>query len=263
MNKKQLSDLVKKSTSFRDVGRKADISNQSAKRWVCKLGIDYSHFRHGKAYDEMVGKKINMLTIIKIKKIHQNKNLIARTIATCLCECGQTKMIRASALRDGRYVSCGCHARNRWNMVGELNPAFKGCGAIGKVYFEQLKRNAMRRNLKFTVSLKFLWRLFQRQKKKCVLTNVPLAFGRARNSHETNASLDRIDNSKGYVHGNLRWILKDINLLRRDYDTEYFIKLCNLIANFHPRKVTRSWSTTKKTGRISIRQKAIACRFIP
>ena len=51
------------------------------------------------------------------------------------------------------------------------------------------------------------------------------------------ASLDRIDNSKGYHIDNVRWVLKDINMIRGSYDSEYFVKLCNLVAKHNPRKI--------------------------
>lgn len=44
------------------------------------------------------------------------------------------------------------------------------------------------------------------------------------------ASLDRIDNSKGYEEGNIQWVHKDVNFMKRTYSQEYFIKLCTLIS---------------------------------
>lgn len=55
--------------------------------------------------------------------------------------------------------------------------------------------------------------------------------------NETSASLDRIDSNQGYIEGNVRWVLKDINMIKGAYDNEYFVRLCNLVANAHPREV--------------------------
>ena len=95
---------------------------------------------------------------------------------------------------------------------------------------------AKRNNHVWEVSKEYLWNLYnQQEEKRCALTGLPIWFGRIYYYHETTASLDRIDNKKGYIEGNVRWVLKDINMLRGDYDTEYFIQLCNLVAKLNPR----------------------------
>ncbi len=47
---------------------------------------------------------------------------------------------------------------------------------------------------------------------------------------ETSASLDRIDSSLGYIEENVQWVHKDVNMMKRIYDNNYFIKMCKLIA---------------------------------
>ena len=79
--------------------------------------------------------------------------------------------------------------------------------------------------------MEYLWKLFLDQNKKCTLTGMNLFFGRFRNSKETNASLDRIDSSKGYVKGNLQWVLKDVNLMKGVFSQQHYIEICNLVTN--------------------------------
>jgi len=43
------------------------------------------------------------------------------------------------------------------------------------------------------------------------------------------ASLDRIDNNKGYIKGNVQWVLKDINKMKNIHTQDYFIELCKLV----------------------------------
>ena len=45
-----------------------------------------------------------------------------------------------------------------------------------------------------------------------------------------NASLDRIDNSKGYIKGNVQWVTKDINMCKRTLNNESFIVLCKKVS---------------------------------
>jgi hypothetical protein len=122
-------------------------------------------------------------------------------------------------------------------MVADKNPAFKGYKKIRMVHFNEIKRSANKRGIEFSVSIKYLWELYSNQDCKCALTGLPIVFGRLSHRHETSASLDRIDSKYGYIKGNLQWVLKDINLLKSNYDNEYFIKLCNHVAHTHPRDV--------------------------
>jgi hypothetical protein len=48
------------------------------------------------------------------------------------------------------------------------------------------------------------------------------------------ASLDRIDNDKGYVKSNIQWIHKDINYMKRILSQKKLIEYCNLVAKKHP-----------------------------
>jgi len=44
------------------------------------------------------------------------------------------------------------------------------------------------------------------------------------------ASLDRIDNNKGYIEGNVQWVIKKINYMKNTLSEKNFINLCNKIS---------------------------------
>lgn len=73
-----------------------------------------------------------------------------------------------------------------------------------------------------------------KQDKKCALSGILLKFGRSENVYETTASLDRIDNKKGYTENNVQWVFKDINVMKNIHDQEYFLLLCSKIAKHSP-----------------------------
>lgn len=67
------------------------------------------------------------------------------------------------------------------------------------------------------------------QERRCALTDIELVmperFGDART-----ASLDRIDSSGSYRIGNVQWVHKDVNRMKNDFDQDYFVKMCRLVA---------------------------------
>jgi len=239
-DKSYLEKTVKECTSLRGMGKIVGVSGANIKSVLLRYNIDFSHFKHGKTYDELIGNKYHMLTVLSVKKVRKNdKRLHFRRYANCLCECGNKKTLRADDVKSGRAVSCGCHSKNRWNMVGDKNPYFKGIGELRMTKFLEIKRGAKKRNKEFDVTIEYLWNLYEKQKRKCDLTGLPIIFGRNGHRNETSASLDRIDNNKGYIKGNVRWVLKDINMIRRQYDNDYFIKLCNAVARTHPENIIK------------------------
>lgn len=230
----KIEQAIKESTSFREAARKLGkpSGNQWVKKQAIELNIDFSHFQHGNIYESMIGLRFNMLTVMSIRHVKEPHR---RSFALCHCDCGNDKEFRCDGLKDGRFVSCGCNSKNRWNTIASLNHQFNGVGEIRGTYFSNLKRSAARRSLEFSISIEELWQIYEQQKYLCFFTGLPIKFGRIHFPHETTASPDRIDNSKGYVSGNVRWVLKDINMIRGSYDSEYFINLCNLVANKNPR----------------------------
>jgi hypothetical protein len=79
--------------------------------------------------------------------------------------------------------------------------------------------------------MKYAWKRFLQQDRKCALTGLPLTINYSRLTGDPHtASLDRIDSSKGYVRGNIQWIHKDVNMMKRIYDQGYFIEMCRLVA---------------------------------
>lgn len=114
-------------------------------------------------------------------------------------------------------------------------------GDINGTYFTYLRAKAKERNLEFSVSKEYLWNLFLKQNKKCALSGVDLVIsnkligtntsGKRIDRTEHTASLDRIDNTKGYVENNLQWVHKILNGMRRQYSIEEYIKWCTLVAN--------------------------------
>jgi len=114
-----------------------------------------------------------------------------------------------------------------------------GTGQVSGTLMSYLKRKAKERNLDFQVTSKDLWDLFLKQKGKCALSGVDLfletKINKQQNIDRTNhtASLDRIDNTRGYTIDNVQWIHKILNHMRRQYSVEEYVYWCKLVAANH------------------------------
>lgn len=143
-----------------------------------------------------------------------------RRKAICKCDCGKVIRIRPSLLGVNKTNNCGCSPRGGWEGVGELS----------KSYYTRTKRGAKLRDLEFMVSMEYLWGLYQSQSGKCALSGVPIGLNTLPHGGGE-ASLDRKDNSKGYIEGNVQWVHKDLNRMKLDLNQARFIELCKEVVS--------------------------------
>jgi hypothetical protein len=146
----------------------------------------------------------------------------------CLCDCGEYLEVFKNNLIMGYTKSCGC-LRKRTRRT-----TWKGYEEISGRLIGRIKHGAKIRNLEYNISNEFLWNLFLKQDRKCVITGYDINFAESYASEviSQTASLDRIDSSKGYVEGNVQWVHKDVNRLKSDWTLEKFHKLCEDITNY-------------------------------
>ena len=65
------------------------------------------------------------------------------------------------------------------------------------------------RHRKNNIDLSYMLKMFWKQKGRCAATNVPLSLGK---SDLRTLSIDRIDNAKGHIRGNVQLVIKFYNL---------------------------------------------------
>jgi hypothetical protein len=68
---------------------------------------------------------------------------------------------------------------------------------------------------------------FSKQKGLCNLSGILLGF--SWKTIENTASLDRINSKLDYIPGNIQWLHKDVNLMKGDFEQNYFLELCKTI----------------------------------
>jgi hypothetical protein len=152
----------------------------------------------------------------------------------CKCHCGKKRQVLQTSLIRGASHSCGC----RKTRIGKANLNWNGCGNITGSHWASIKNGAKSRNIEFNLDMESAWKLFIKQNEKCAISGIKLVFSESYNrelakeaKQETTASLDRIDSSKGYVKGNVQWVHKIVNMMKRKLSDTEFITWCKLIAN--------------------------------
>lgn len=176
--------------------------------------------------EDLTNKKFGLLTVIGVSIKRTKCN--ARNW-DCICECGGKTTTQGYNLKRGNTKSCGC--LNSEKNRGNKNPTWKGYGEISASKFFEYTRNAARRKLEFRITIQDLWEQFLKQNKQCAITKLPLTFPKTHGDRTATASLDRIDNNKGYTKNNIQWLHKEINYMKSDLSVEDFIKYCKLVSS--------------------------------
>lgn len=181
--------------------------------------------------EEILGKKFGKLTPIKaVSGNHKHK------VWECKCDCGGSIDALATKFVRGYIKTCGCESK-KW----------KGYKEIPGSFWNDIKQGAKIRNYELAISIEYAWEIYVKQDKKCALSGVPLFFNTVRNpvgmhrkdvehvppiKNERTASLDRINSDMGYVEGNVQWVHKSINMMKRDFNQQEFLDWCKKITDY-------------------------------
>ena len=147
-----------------------------------------------------------------------------------LCDCGNTQIIRYTQIRKGIQTQCSkCSYK-----IGKESPNWKGVGDLSKNLYNAYWHSANAKGLKFDLSLKYLWNLFEQQNRKCALSGLDIHFDiKSQKELNKTASLDRIDSTKGYIKGNVQWVHRIINRIKVDMPNDLFVYMCNQVTKNH------------------------------
>lgn len=102
----------------------------------------------------------------------------------------------------------------------------------------RIKKNSwIKRNLTCDITPEYLEDIWHNQNGICIITGKKMILPKNTQGWSSvnpyNASLDRIDNSKGYIKGNVRFISYMANTARGIYTDEQLIEFCKTVANFN------------------------------
>lgn len=187
-----------------------------------------------------IGERFNRLTVLNFF----GKDDHGKFCYLCKCDCGKEKVVRKTYLLRGRVKSCGCLHSETCSLTGKKTVHllakinFNGIEDLSGEILCKIKNNAYVRNIEYNVSKEYLWNLYLLQNKKCALSGVDIKFGNKYKKLTTTASLDRIESSSGYVEGNVQWVHKHINMMKRQLNNREFLDWCKTTTNYNENKPT-------------------------
>ena len=163
---------------------------------------------------------------------------------------GEISKIGNSVTKSGRVVSIfsvPCPKCNGERIVKRHNHAVnhvdklcKRCSnknnnpqgdykGIRITWWKKYEFGAKYRNIEWNLDIDDAIYLLNNQQWKCALSNLDLIC--SGDFLAITASLDRIDNSKGYTVDNVQFVHKNINMMRGSLDMNRFLELCALVNN--------------------------------
>lgn len=182
-------------------------------------------------YNDVTGQRFGNFTVLRLEQTKGGYEYRA----ICRCDkCGRTDLDkRVRDVKDGS-ARCPC-SRYEWQKRKQAfgnNILFTGIGDMNARYLSNAARRAKKKGWAFDLDAAFLWDLYQQQKQQCALSGLPINFAVNTRRAEGTASLDRINNNGGYVKGNVQWVHKDVNYMKRTMDDDRFVELCRLVVQW-------------------------------
>lgn len=187
--------------------------------------------KRGWDINDIIGRKVGKLTVIgfshttryRIEKYSRNDHFYR-----CLCECGTEVVFLRTNILNGHTQSCGC-LKKRYR---EDSPCWGGCGQISGRFWSSIRGKALSRKIPFFITMEDAWKLYQDQQGCCALTGwlISISNSKSQRDQKRTASLDRIDNTKGYTVDNIQWVHKDVNWMKGRFTPARFLEICTAVA---------------------------------
>ena len=194
--------------------------------------------------DIKIGAKVGFLTVIeKLEKLKSDKY----TNCLCICECGNTRIVRMTYLLREETISCGCK-----NFISKPhgNSIYLPKESSFRAKASNYRANARLRGIRLTLSIeeivilmkgncyycgrlpsnKYNVRLSNRDNNKCKNNYVKMASDM---HHILYNGIDRFNNDEGYTFGNSVSCCTQCNTAKLDFSVKEFKEwIVRLYENF-------------------------------
>lgn len=141
-----------------------------------------------------------------------------------LCDCGNTKTVAAGNLLSGNTKSCGCLNKEiltNGDAARRGHNGRKGLEVAENAIYQGYKKSAKKRRLEFSLDRNEFVELAHQP---CVYCgDIDGRKKRYTGDRYTMNGLDRVDNSKGYIKGNVVPCCRMCNRAKRDYKKSDFL----------------------------------------
>ena len=103
------------------------------------------------------------------------------------------------------------------------------CGYVRVAWLNVFYKNAITRGYEWAITPEDVNSVYLQQNKKCALSGLDI--GWSETNWEHSASIDRIDNAKGYTKDNIQLVHKKINMMRGSLSVKEFVEFCRAVAS--------------------------------
>lgn len=179
----------------------------------------------GKKIDLQNGDRFGRLTIIKYDGTHKKPCGTTQSKYLCQCDCGNMVSVLAQNLKNGNTKSCGCLSKeskdNRKlpNNKGVINQIILG-----------YKRHAKRRNLSWELTAENVADIICQPCYYCGVRNSNKKYTKnCKEGFEYNG-IDRVDNTSGYILGNVVPCCKTCNSAKSNMSQIEFVLWAKRVA---------------------------------
>jgi hypothetical protein len=167
-----------------------------------------------------------------IEEITHNKRKQFKVV----CDCGRIEIRRKDHVLSHRTIECKSCSAKRTVSTHPMYHKETGLGLISGTLWTHIRAGARRRGIEFKITPEYAWDLFEKQNRLCALSGVPILLSRKNRNNgpdysKITASLDRIHPGYGYINGNVQWVHKTMNYVKRDLLNREFINWCKLVGD--------------------------------
>jgi hypothetical protein len=180
----------------------------------------------------LVGRKFNLLTVLE--EVGRDKH--GSVLWKCKCDCGGETILSTHLIYKGYIKSCGClmHASHIMSAEARMKISIarkfdiKDLTLITKI--RQIKRGAERRNIEYLLSDEVVNGLIY---SPCFYCGYIPEGTHSNKLGEYNIinGIDRVDNSKGYIEGNVVASCRDCNVKKKDITIDMIEKIYKFVHN--------------------------------
>lgn len=182
-----------------------------------------------RAYHDRTGERYGRLLIVGYEGTKNHSR-----VWKCKCDCGKTVCVSWKSIQQNHRTSCGCRQEETRKSYGGRAGANRK--PVGESAFNQLifnyKKSARERGYIFDLTDDHFRYLTKQPCYYCgQIADRPSPIAKGTNGDYLYNGIDRIDNSKGYVNGNVRTCCKQCNIAKNVISEPEFIEWVKRVAS--------------------------------